>query len=46
MDDHYEYFPLSVPGPTLDRQNPTERFNPLTTKLFNLNFHPLEAVSG
>ena len=23
----------------------TERINPLTAKLFNLNFHPLEVVS-
>ena len=23
----------------------TQRFNPLTAKLFNLNFHPLEVMS-
>ena len=36
-------FTLSVRGSTLDVRRLT--FNPLTAKLFNLNFHPLEVVS-
>ena len=40
---HYKYFNSSSAGIDFTRQILT--FNPLTAKLFNLNFHPLEVVS-
>ena len=42
---HALYQKLRV-GTAFIRKKPrTERVNPLTVKLFNLNFHPLEVVS-
>ena len=43
--DHSTDFTLTARGRNLDVRRQTLTFNPLTAKLLNLNFHPLEVVS-
>ena len=41
----YDDFKLKTPLVSIVSTRLFQRFNPLTAKLFNLNFHPLEVVS-